>query len=745
MTLRAALVVAAVLAIACKDPVAPIGPPAKIRPVTATIITAVAGSNVPGGVTVHVIDFLDRNVSGAKVAFSITAGDGTLASRLVQTDANGNAHTEWTLGQTAGTNTVLASIFGVDSTASFTATGTPGPAVGLAVTPATLRLTTTQNSGTVSAVVVDQYGNPVAGSATYVSRNPSVVTVNSATGAVSVISRGGSTYVIATGSGFIDSSKVVALSATDPPCTGITAMANLAVGEVITTGFAGNGICVPQTATGGEYAFVPYFDSSVPNAQTVVNLTAFGSRLPGALGSLRPRTELVVSSATDARRVAERGIRPDGLHDRLRATEAREIPARAAMARRWYAEQNAPGRRALRTMAVPAIGDLMQLNVNSTDYCASPAMRTGRVAAITSKAVVVADQANPAGFTDPEYASFGATFDTLVYATDIANFGTPTDIDNNGGRIVLFFTHAVNEIGPGVLGYYYGRDLLPKQGPLGLCPGSNVAEIMYLLVPDPSYSKSFVLSSTVATAAHEFQHLINGARRLYINPNAAPSEERWLNEGLSHIAEELLFYRATKLAPRQNLGAQVFTAQYQQQYVDYQSNNFGRLREYLRNPETQGPVGFTDDDDDLPTRGAIWSFLRYAADQRFAANETAFWQGLTNSNSTGMTNLYEIIGADTRTLMRNWALSIFLDDLPLVTTDVKYRQPSWNLRQVVTNYSPATQTLQNNATVSTILRAGGNAFARFGVNPGQEVYVSATGGAGTALPRNILLALVRTK
>ena len=45
-------------------------------------------------------------------------------------------------------------------------------------------------------------------------------------------------------------------------------------------------------------------------------------------------------------------------------------------------------------------------------------------------------------------------------------------------------------------------------------------------------------SVTPGTLAHEYQHLINAGRRLYVN-NANAFEDMWLNEGLSHIAEEL--------------------------------------------------------------------------------------------------------------------------------------------------------------------------------------------------------------
>ncbi len=83
--------------------------------------------------------------------------------------------------------------------------------------------------------------------------------------------------------------------------------------------------------------------------------------------------------------------------------------------------------------------------------------------------------------------------------------------------------------------------------------------MFYVLVPDPnavfSDKRAFadIQSLTPGTLAHEYQHLINAGRRLYVNTTSDYPEAVWLNEGLSHIAEELLFYKATHLAPRQNI------------------------------------------------------------------------------------------------------------------------------------------------------------------------------------------------
>ena len=162
-------------------------------------------------------------------------------------------------------------------------------------------------------------------------------------------------------------------------------------------------------------------------------------------------------------------------------------------------------------------------------------------------------------------------------------------------------------------------------------------------------------------------------------------------------------------------------------------HNLSRLAEYLKATESQSPIGVDDLDDDPATRGAIWSYLRYAADQRFSADEPGFWFKLVNSNVTGLENLYGVVGSDARLLMRDWTLAILLDDL-VPGIDPRYQQPSWNLRKVTAGYPLSTVSLPTIVSAtSLILSAGGTVFARFGVAANQEAYVSAAGSAGSAL------------
>ena len=127
---------------------------------------------------------------------------------------------------------------------------------------------------------------------------------------------------------------------------------------------------------------------------------------------------------------------------------------------------------------------------------------------------------------------------------------------------------------------------------------------------------------TIGVLAHEFEHLINGSRHLYVTGTTA-FEETFLDEGLAHVAEELTFYRASGLSHGQDI---TFAATQASQPVLNAFNSFGaanirRFREFLRDPQASSPYAKTND---IAARGAIWSFLRYAADRR-GADGTTLW------------------------------------------------------------------------------------------------------------------------
>jgi hypothetical protein len=341
---------------------------------------------------------------------------------------------------------------------------------------------------------------------------------------------------------------------------------------------------------------------------------------------------------------------------------------------------------------------------------------------------------------------------------DEAAFGAPTDIDRNG-KVVIFFTRAVNELTPAAAAFYYGgffhpRDLLPRQlDGATYCAGSNEGEMFYMLVPDPAGTINgnirrvgFVDSATVGTLAHEYQHLINAGRRAYVN-NAITDEEVWLNEGLSHIAEELVFYRAAGVSPRQNIGGGSFGSQpYDGLFIQFMAANFGRLRAFLQTVQSASPYTAGDD---LATRGATWAFLRYAADRR-AASDGDVWMRLVNSTSAGLQNLQAAFGTDVLGMLRDWTVSLYTDDY-VGGVPPSLTQPSWNFRSAfpVAPVSPrpyplvdAVRSMSNETSHQVTLRGGSGGFWRFAVPPGREASIRVT-SSGFVPPATVRATIVR--
>lgn len=274
-------------------------------------------------------------------------------------------------------------------------------------------------------------------------------------------------------------------------------------------------------------------------------------------------------------------------------------------------------------------------------------------------------------------------------------------------------------------------------------------------VPDPSgsingnaYTVGFIDSLTIMTLAHENQHLVNFGRRLYVN-NAVTDEEPWLNEGLSDIAEELVFYHAAGLAPRQNIGSEHFGTQpFDGLFNMYMAPNFARFATFLQQPQNYSPYSSYNQ---LGTYGAIWSFLRYAADHS-GSSDASVWLSLANSQVAGFDNLFNVFGANLGPMLNAWSLSLYTDD----TTpgiDSTYSQPSWNFRSAypVLPLTPqqypllgAVGVLSDGVAQTVTLGGGSSAYFRFAINPGTASAIHVT-TAGLMPPSTVQATIVRTK
>ena len=736
---------------ACGDASGPkTGPPAQIVLVTGNSQPSPeVGTKLPLPLTIKVTDAQRQNVSAATVGWNTSSG--SLSASTSVTNVEGAASVEWTLGPLAGTQTATATVTGLPPV-TFTQSAVPGPLAQIILTRDTVRLLGIGDSFRMTARTADRFGNNVPGGSTVESADTSIVTAaNFGNGAFLVAHASNATVLIRASSGpVVKTGTVIVLP---PPCQSGSSVFNLVVGGIATlSGTAASEFCVQGTVAGAEFTAIPFFSDQIGSLLRLSIST--GSTTIGASPSQlsAPRFQLV-RSAPSPRLEQDEAFEAD-LRERSRRELTPMIPAA-----RLIRQQG--GGRFNMSVQVPQIGDLMQLNTNATSACTNARMRTGRVAAITTRAIVVTDTANPAnGFTDADLQSFGVTFDTLVYLVDTQNFGEPSDIDANQ-RAILFFTRAVNELtAPNqnsyVGGFFFSRDLFPKTGGAGIdgCATSNLAEMFYLLVPDPDgvvnqnvRSTDFVRTVTAGILAHEFQHLINASRHLFITGSSA-FEDSFLDEGLAHIAEELNFYRASSLEPKQNISATKLQSSQKisDAFDTFGAANIRRYREFLINPLTNSPYA---DNSNLTTRGAIWTFLRYAADRR-GGSESSAWFQLANppTGVHGIQNLTRVFGADLASWVRDWAVANYADDFVPAVAPVG-THPSWDFRSTVAflnqgNFPLATQQMDSVSITSVGISDGASAYLRFGVAPG-----AAGGGRitsrGAAVPSGFSLSIIRTK
>jgi hypothetical protein len=231
-----------------------------------------------------------------------------------------------------------------------------------------------------------------------------------------------------------------------------------------------------------------------------------------------------------------------------------------------------------------------------------------------------------------------------------------------------------------------------------------------------------------------------------VNVAAEEFEETWLNEGLSHIAEELLYYHASGLAPRTNIGYQA-AAQSPKTvgaFNLYQLANFGRYGDYLTATETGSPWA---DNDELGTRGATWALLRYLTDRK-ATTDATIWQKLVDTPRIGFDNLENVYGTDVMNQARDWAVSVYADDYPGITAQASYQQPSWNFRDLIpriglTVFPYVTPSLVAGTPTTVSVKGGGVAYVRFSV-PANET-ASVTWGAGQSLPSTLQVSAIRVR
>jgi hypothetical protein len=315
-------------------------------------------------------------------------------------------------------------------------------------------------------------------------------------------------------------------------------------------------------------------------------------------------------------------------------------------------------------VAPPAVGSQRSFQVLSKFDGSAFKRITARVRYVGDHIILYVDVDQPPGtLSDAELRTFGELFDRTLYDLDARAFGRESDIDANG-RVIFLLTPVVNALTSAsecstsgfITGFHFGLDLLPNQ------VNSNRGEIFYALVPDVGgtrsceHTKADVERVVPATFVHEFQHMISFGQHVLARGGA--SEALWLNEGLSHIAEELAgkTYEAKFPPP---LGRTDPNQLFPDSAQGYLTPNMRNAQSFLQRPGTSSITALTGGGT-LAERGGSWLFLRWLGDQK---GESIYGR-LVQTGRTGVANIEDKANESFAGLFGDFATAIYTDSLP---------------------------------------------------------------------------------
>ena len=642
-----------------------------------------------------------------------------------------------------------------------------GPVASVAIGSTSSTTVTIDSAITLVAQAYNAAGTPLPGqSFTWTSSDTLVATVSPA-GVVTGVSAGVVSIQAAVGAIKGQNTIVVTATAAQLACSPAGAL-TLSLGDVHQfTGLERSSLCL-NGGGGSEYALIA-FNASLDTSSTAASVSFVSTNTAAAVNA--PAPQLLASGVPAITRRAPRDL---AFEARMREMERRELTPRIAGAREWIAAHPRPilAPRGISPItgvpAVPVVGSSISLNGNALSSCGTPQPHGATVVAVSAHAIVAVDTLTPPnGFTAVDFQNFAATFDTLIYPLDTLNFGAPTDIDGNGGRVLLFFSPLVNQLSqPGsasyVGGFFFSRDLFPLQGSATLapCAGSNVGEMFYLPVVDAAQlyngffkNKATVTSQLLSTIVHEFQHLINAGRHLYVNTAATRLEESWLDETQAMLAQELLYYRVSGFGPKQKLTWPTIStgANANGNQIDlvnaYLVPGLGTLLGYLQVTETSTPY---NNSETIASLGSGWQFMRYLLDNSVGQSST-YTRAIDNGTVTGFANVENVFSISPQVhanMYANWAVAQYVDGTGL-PTGATFSNPSWDFRSVLPNamnvttgYPLKIRALLPTAPVSIVLRGGAASFIRFRVNAGATAQI--TPGPGVTASTKVRYTLVRT-
>ena len=292
------------------------------------------------------------------------------------------------------------------------------------------------------------------------------------------------------------------------------------------------------------------------------------------------------------------------------------------------------------------------------------------------------DTLSTGNLSQADFNAFGDRYDTGIHLTNTTYFGTESDVDDNDKAFILV-SPVVNRLTPAgsssfIGGFFLAIDLYSPGG--GIPAGTtNEAEIFYVLAADPNgdwgnkFPTAYAAQENVKTIAHEYQHLISISFRL-LKYGATFVQATWLEEGMSHMAEDL---------------------------NGINSSNVGRANLYLADP---GAMSLENNAAPLEQRGGIYLFMRYLGD-RFG---NGIYKSLLQSRCVGRPCIETITGEGFYDTVGDFLATLYLSGKG-ITSDERYRFTSIDLDQF-TAVSVTSLTVGEATAAGAIKRTAGDFF-----------------------------------
>lgn len=511
---------------------------------------------------------------------------------------------------------------------------------------------------------------------------------------------------------------------------------NLAVGEsqVVPAGANVLELNFPSASSDREYRAAVENTSTSDGTQSMRLVTGPAA---GASGSVSPALSLSRAGAIGpvANLDAGRLRRSDRAEMRLRTSvrfvldRYRPEPARPGARGRVSASLVGAGSSVGDTLHINFPIEGQSLNVTPCDT-AAPDTIAAVIRRVSSRAIFAEDVDNPDQFSSSDYDQLANEFDNYIFAVDSAYFGAPADIDGNGHVIVLF-TKRVNGLTDPNSTTYFGGFFLPTDlaresassangsQSAGYCEHSNVGELLYLLAPDPNgdvgpqFSVAEAKDNARVTSSHEFQHLLSAENRVIEQSGTFNDlQDTWLDEGMSHIAEEIIGLVIGNHGTRQNLTFSDVTGNEMVALGDtttqttvfnvFLLQNFARLAQYWMAPATTQALALKDPGSiaSLKMRGFAYVLLRWLGDQYGPAgsggavpgsDEEALFRRIASGGSGLQTGVDDILGAVSEVsgqsptwaqLLGDFSIMADVDDIGVPLARSEQTLPTWDLRDV---------------------------------------------------------------